>query len=152
MAAPGAAGGRASEVPSGDALLQRREQCNSHADQRGARRFGNTGGGGSADGSQANEGTPITSPSTPRSGRVATQPTSATPRVRSILDASDSALARVLLAPAFLLLLLIVVYPVCRLLWTSVLDLRLSSGMPARFAGIDNYTAIFTDPEFWTAL
>jgi len=71
---------------------------------------------------------------------------------RSLLDASDANLARVLLAPAFLLLLLIVVYPVCRLFWTSLLDLRLSSGMPARFAGIDNYTSVFTDPEFWTAL
>jgi len=81
--------------------------------------------------------------------RVSTSPAA---RARLLLDASDSALACILLAPAFLLLLLIVVYPVCRLLWTSLLDLNLSSGMPARFVGIDNYTSVFTDPEFWTAL
>lgn len=67
-------------------------------------------------------------------------------------DASDATLARVLLAPTFILLLLIVVYPVCRLFWTSLLDLSLNSGMPARFVGIDNFTALATDPEFWTAL
>lgn len=67
-------------------------------------------------------------------------------------DASDAALARVLLAPTAILLLLIVVYPVCRLFWTSLLDLSLSSGMPARFVGVDNYVSLATDPEFWTAL
>ena len=69
-----------------------------------------------------------------------------------MLDASDGALACVLLAPTFVLLLLIVVYPVCRLFWTSLLDLNLTSGMPARFVGLDNYGWAFTDPEFWTAL
>lgn len=61
-------------------------------------------------------------------------------------------MARVLLAPAFLLLVIIVVYPVCRLLWTSLLSLSLTSGLPAHFVGIRNFTDLATDPEFWTAL
>ena len=81
--------------------------------------------------------------------RVLTSPAA---RPRFLLDASDAALARILLAPAFILLLLIVVYPVCRLFWTSLLDLNLTSGMPARFVGVGNYAFVFTDPEFWTAL
>jgi multiple sugar transport system permease protein len=71
---------------------------------------------------------------------------------RSWRDASDGALASVLLAPAFLLLALIVGYPVCRLLWTSFLALDLSAGTPARFIGFDNYLSLATDREFWTSL
>jgi len=71
---------------------------------------------------------------------------------RSWRDASDTALASVLLAPAFVLLAVIVGYPVCRLFWTSFLALDLSAGLPARFIGFDNYRSLATDPEFWTAL
>jgi multiple sugar transport system permease protein len=71
---------------------------------------------------------------------------------RSWLDAGDAALARVLLAPTFLLLALIVVYPVGRLIWTSFEELSLTSGTPPRFIGIENYVSLATDPEFWTAL
>ena len=73
-------------------------------------------------------------------------------RRRSWLDAGDAALARVLLAPAFLLLALIVVYPVGRLVWTSFEELALTSGAPPRLIGIANYVSLATDPEFWTAL
>ena len=66
-------------------------------------------------------------------------------RRRSWLDAGDAALARVLLA-------VIVVYPVCRLLWTSFEELSLTSGTPPRFVGIANYLSLAADPEFWTAL
>ncbi len=82
-------------------------------------------------------------------------PTSRAPQRRlgrSWRDASDAALARVLLAPAFLLLAVIIVYPVCRLLWLSLLDLDLTAGIPPRFIGFDNYLSLATDPEFWTSL
>jgi multiple sugar transport system permease protein len=82
-------------------------------------------------------------------------PTSSAPRQgprRSWRDASDATLARVLLAPAFLLLAVIVVYPVCRLLWISFLELDLTAGAPARFVGFENYLSLATDPEFWTSL
>jgi multiple sugar transport system permease protein len=73
-------------------------------------------------------------------------------RRRRWLDANDAVLARVLLAPTFLLLAVIVVYPVCRLIWTSLLELSLTSGLPPRFIGVENYTSLASDPEFWTAL
>lgn len=61
-------------------------------------------------------------------------------------------MARVLLAPAFLLLALIVVYPVGRLLVTSVYELSLVSGLPAKFVGLENFALMMDDPVFWTAL
>jgi multiple sugar transport system permease protein len=72
--------------------------------------------------------------------------------VRGWRDADDAVLGRVLLAPAFVLLALIVVYPVGRLIWTSFEELSLTSGTPPRFTGIDNYVSLAADPEFWTAL
>ncbi len=90
----------------------------------------------------------------PLSGDVRS-PASPAPRGRhrrSWRDASDRALGGVLLAPAFLLLAVIVGYPVCRLLWTSFLALDLSAGTPARFIGFDNYLSLATDREFWTSL
>lgn len=71
---------------------------------------------------------------------------------RSWRDPSEAVLARVLLAPAFVLLALIVVYPVGRLLVTSVYELSLTSGVPARFVGLENFSLVLEDPVFWTAL
>ncbi|MBB4573267.1 sugar ABC transporter permease [Rhizobium sp. MC63] len=65
------------------------------------------------------------------------------------LDLSDRALAVLLLAPAGLLLALIIVYPVCRLIYTSFLNLSLTSGLPAEFAGLENYRLMIDDPVFW---
>ncbi len=71
---------------------------------------------------------------------------------RSWRDPSEATLARVLLAPAFLLLALIVVYPVGRLLVTSVYELSLISGQPAKFVGLENFALMMDDPVFWAAL
>jgi multiple sugar transport system permease protein len=68
------------------------------------------------------------------------------------LDLSDGALATLLLLPAFVPLLLIVVYPVGRLVYTSFFELSLASGTPSRFVGLENYALVFEDPVFWTAL
>ena len=73
-------------------------------------------------------------------------------RGRSWLDPKPPALAAVLLAPAFLLLALIVVYPVGRLIWTSLFSLNLTSGLPAQFAGGSNYVSVVEDPVFWQTL
>lgn len=61
-------------------------------------------------------------------------------------------LAAVLLFPAFGLLALIVVYPVGRLIYTSFLSLNLTSSVPARFTGVDNFVSIAQDPVFWESL
>ena len=67
-------------------------------------------------------------------------------------DPSDKALAAMLLAPAFILLALIVVYPIGKLIWNSFFDLRLSGGGGGvKFVGLDNYVLVFKDPDFWNA-
>jgi multiple sugar transport system permease protein len=68
-------------------------------------------------------------------------------------DPSDRTLGVLMLAPAFLLLLLIVAYPIARLVWNSFFDLRLSGGRDGsgRFVGLENYALVLTDAEFWNA-
>jgi multiple sugar transport system permease protein len=65
------------------------------------------------------------------------------------LDPSERTLAMLLLLPTALLLSLIIVYPVCRLVWTSFQNLSLTSGAPATFAGLENYVLMLEDPVFW---
>lgn len=65
------------------------------------------------------------------------------------LDPSERTLGVLLLMPAALLLTLIIVYPVCRLIWTSFQNLSLTSGVPATFAGLENYSLMLEDPVFW---
>jgi multiple sugar transport system permease protein len=67
-------------------------------------------------------------------------------------DPSEKALAVILLAPAGLLLLAIVVYPIGRLVWNSLFDLRLSgAGGAAHFIGLQNYADALQDKDFWHA-
>lgn len=71
------------------------------------------------------------------------------PRWTNWLDLGDRALAILLLAPAGILLALIIVYPVFKLGYTSLFSLSLTSGMPAEFVGLDNYRLMLEDPVFW---
>ena len=67
-------------------------------------------------------------------------------------DPSEKTLAVLLLAPAFILLALIVVYPIGKLIWNSFYDLRLSGGTGAiKFVGIQNYIDVVHDKDFWNA-
>jgi ABC-type sugar transport system permease subunit len=66
-------------------------------------------------------------------------------------DPSERTLGVLLLAPAVLLLALIVVYPIGKLIVNSFFDLRLSGGGGAKFVGWDNYALVLTDREFWNA-
>nr|MBP7668412.1 sugar ABC transporter permease [Burkholderiaceae bacterium] len=66
-------------------------------------------------------------------------------------DPSERLLGALLLAPTFALLALIVAYPIGRLLWNSLFDLRLTGGGVPRFIGLENYQLVFTDPDFWNA-
>jgi multiple sugar transport system permease protein len=66
-------------------------------------------------------------------------------------DPSERTLGVLLLAPAFLLLALIVVYPIGKLIFNSFFDLRLSGGGGARFIGWENYALVLTDRDFWNA-
>lgn len=62
-------------------------------------------------------------------------------------DPSEKTLAVMLLAPAFLLLLLIVVYPIGKLVYNSVFDIDKSGA----FIGLRNYVDVWQDPLFWNA-
>ena len=66
-------------------------------------------------------------------------------------DPSEKTLGVMLLAPAFLLLALIVVYPIGKLIWNSFFDLRLSGGSGFKFVGFENYALVFKDHDFWNA-
>ena len=66
-------------------------------------------------------------------------------------DPSERTLALVLVAPAFLLLGLIVAYPIGKLFVNSFFDLRLSGGAGAKFVGFENYALALKDGEFWNA-
>ena len=56
-----------------------------------------------------------------------------------------------LLAPAALLLLLIVVYPIGKLFYNSFFDMRLSGGQGSKFIGLQNYADMMKDAGFWDA-
>ncbi len=76
----------------------------------------------------------------------------AAPMARSWQDPSEKTLGLLLLAPAFLLLALIVVYPIGKLLFNSFFDLRLSGGGGgAKFVGLENYRLVLEDRDFWNA-
>jgi ABC-type sugar transport system permease subunit len=66
-------------------------------------------------------------------------------------DPSEKTLGFMLLAPAFLLLALIVVYPIGKLIFNSFFDLRLSGGGGTKFVGFENYLLVFKDHDFWNA-
>lgn len=73
---------------------------------------------------------------------------------RSFGDLSERALVYWLLAPAALLLGLVSLYPVARLLYTSLFERRLTdhTGANPVFIGFANYSEVLADERFWTAL
>ena len=71
--------------------------------------------------------------------------------IERLRDPSEASLGVLLLTPAFLLLALIVVYPIGTLIFNSFFDLRLSGGSGMKFVGLENYLAVLQDGEFWNA-
>jgi len=72
---------------------------------------------------------------------------------RSRKDLSERTLAFLLLAPAAILLALIVVYPIADLVYSSFFTIQLAQpwlGEP--FVGFDNYVHAFGDERFWLAV
>jgi ABC-type sugar transport system permease subunit len=73
-------------------------------------------------------------------------------RLAKLRDPSEKTLALLLLAPAFLLIALIVVYPIGKLIYNSFFDLRLSGGTgDVKYVGFENYVLVWKDAEFWNA-
>ncbi len=77
---------------------------------------------------------------------------SARPILARLADPSEKTLALLLLAPAAILILAIVAWPVAKLLLNSVMDVRLSQGLPVKFVGLENYAAALSDAMFWRAV
>ena len=72
--------------------------------------------------------------------------------LKTLRDPSEKVLAWLLLTPAFLLIALIVIYPVGKLIYNSFFDLRLSGGANlGQFVGWLNYQDVFKDADFWHA-
>jgi multiple sugar transport system permease protein len=68
-------------------------------------------------------------------------------------DLSERTLGLVLLAPAAILLALIVVYPIANLVYSSFFTIQLAQPwMGEPFAGLDNYVRAFGDERFWHAV
>lgn len=65
--------------------------------------------------------------------------------------ARDIRLAYVLLAPAVLLLTMVLAYPIGWEIWTSLTDLSPLKDGPAAFVGLENYRQLAADPAFWRA-
>jgi multiple sugar transport system permease protein len=70
-------------------------------------------------------------------------------KLASRFDPSDRSLALWLLAPAALLLALVVIYPVGRLLYHSFFDLRLTDVGESHFIGFTNYADVLRDSAVW---
>jgi ABC-type sugar transport system permease subunit len=71
--------------------------------------------------------------------------------IQRLTNPSEKTLAVLLLAPAFLLLALIVVYPIGKLMFNSLHDIRLSGGTGVKFVGLENYALLIKDKDFWNA-
>ncbi len=76
-----------------------------------------------------------------------------TAAARNQKDLSERALGLLLLAPAAILLALIVVYPIATLVYSSFFTIQLSQPwMGEPFVGVDNYARAFGDERFWHAV
>jgi multiple sugar transport system permease protein len=70
---------------------------------------------------------------------------------RYSVSGADQRSAMLLLLPMLVVLFAVAVFPVINSLWTSLFDIRLTrAGTP--FVGLDNYIAVFRDPDFWAAV
>ena len=65
-------------------------------------------------------------------------------------DPSEKTLGVLLLAPAFALLVLIVVYPIGKLVYNSLFELKIGPTSGA-FLGLANFRDVWADPTFWNA-
>ncbi|WP_088810098.1 MULTISPECIES: carbohydrate ABC transporter permease [Listeria] len=65
---------------------------------------------------------------------------------------SDFKLAMILLAPSFVLLAALVLYPMLSNIHISFLDMPLNPNLKSTFIGLTNYLDILKDPEFYKSL
>ena len=73
-------------------------------------------------------------------------------RVRSARAKSEARLGMMLAAPAFLIMLFVVLYPIVQAVWDSLFSFRLTAPADKEFVGLKNYGTILTDSVFWSDL
>lgn len=65
------------------------------------------------------------------------------------LKSQEARLGYILIAPAFLLVVAVIAYPVVYNIWLSFHDVSLNPNRPDVFVGLDNFKTLLTDPGFW---
>ncbi|MET1033733.1 MAG: sugar ABC transporter permease [Arthrobacter sp.] len=77
---------------------------------------------------------------------------SKTPVVYSDRRRAERRLGWILAGPAFVIMLLVTLYPILQAVWDSMFNFRLTAPDDRAFVGIGNYSTILTDTLFWQAL
>ena len=68
------------------------------------------------------------------------------------LYARQKRLAWFLVAPSVLVVLIIIAYPTIQVFVYSVMKYKLDGVTPPSFVGLDNYSFVLTDPDWWSAV
>jgi multiple sugar transport system permease protein len=71
---------------------------------------------------------------------------------RLIAPSYDERTALLFLAPLALVLLAVAVFPILYSFYISLFSLKLTRPNRVPFVGLDNYTAVLSDPQFWLAV
>ncbi|MDO5634428.1 MAG: sugar ABC transporter permease [Micrococcus sp.] len=75
-----------------------------------------------------------------------------TKKVRSARSRAEAKLGMWLAAPAFIIMLAVVMVPIVIAVYDSLFQYRLTAPDQREFVGIQNYVTIFSDQIFWSAL
>jgi len=65
---------------------------------------------------------------------------------------AERRLGWLLAGPAFVVMLLVTLYPILQAVWDSLFNFRLTAPQDRAFVGLANYVVTLTDPLFWRAL
>jgi multiple sugar transport system permease protein len=65
---------------------------------------------------------------------------------------AERKLGWILAGPAFVIMLLVTLYPILQAVWDSLFNFRLTAPADRAFIGLGNYSTILTDQLFWKAL
>ncbi|WP_271394522.1 carbohydrate ABC transporter permease [Neomicrococcus lactis] len=73
-------------------------------------------------------------------------------RVVTARQRAETRLGWLLAGPAFIIMLLVTLYPILQAVWDSLFSFRLTAPNDRELVGLKNYGVIFSDPVFWRAL
>lgn len=73
-------------------------------------------------------------------------------RVVTARQRAETRLGWLLAGPAFIIMLLVTLYPILQAVWDSLFSFRLTAPNDRELVWLKNYGVIFSDPVFWRAL